>query len=86
VVRRQVRRRREFLESELAREERTLRDVRKEVGHGFHEAVWTLDLMLEQFRTELRWLKRLARELPRRAAKKTKPLHHGGTEARRKRK
>jgi len=74
VVRRQVVRRREFLEGELAREERTLRDVRKEVGHGFHEAIWTLELMLEQFRTELRWLHRLARELPRRAASRH-PAH-----------
>jgi len=30
--------------------------------------------MLEQFRTELRWLKRLARELPRRAASRH-PAH-----------
>ena len=67
VVRRQVRRRREFLESELAREERTLRDVRKEVGHGFHEAVWMIKLVIEQFRAELNWLRQVAAEIPHRA-------------------
>ncbi len=45
----------------------TLRAIRKEVGHGFHEAVWMVSLMIEQFRAELRWLRKLEREAPRRA-------------------
>jgi len=67
VFRRQLRRRQEFLEKELAREEATLRDVRAEVGHRFHEAVWMISLMIQEFRTELRWLRKLSSELHRRA-------------------
>ena len=67
VFRGQLERRRKFLEKELAREEATLRSIRNEVGHRFHEAVWMVSLVIEQFRTELRWLRQLARELPHRA-------------------
>src|SRR6266404_2928511 len=63
----QVRRREKFLENELAREEETLRSVRKEVGHRFHQAVWMLSLIIEQFQVELRWLRKVAREIDRRA-------------------
>jgi DNA-binding PadR family transcriptional regulator len=63
----QIRRRQEFIERELAREIKTLRDVRAEVGHRFHEAVWMLNLVILQLRLELRWLRKLARELPNRA-------------------
>ena len=70
VFRRQIERRREFLLDELAREEGTLRSIKKEVGHRFHEAVWMVSLMIEQFRGELRWLRKLERELPRRAGAK----------------
>jgi len=67
VFRQQLQRRREFLEQELAREEVTLCEIRKEVGHRFHEAVWMVGLTIEQFRVELRWLDKVSRELPRRA-------------------
>jgi DNA-binding PadR family transcriptional regulator len=67
VVRRQLKKRRQFLQAELAREEQTLASVEKEVGHKFHEAVWMLTLVIEQFRTELRWLDKVERELDRRA-------------------
>jgi len=67
VFQQQLRRRRKFLEDELAREEATLRAIRKEVGHRFHEAVWMVSLMMQQFRTELRWLDKLSREIHRRA-------------------
>jgi DNA-binding PadR family transcriptional regulator len=70
VFRRQIRRRREFLENELSREEATLRSIKHEVGHRFHEAVWMVSLMIEQFRGELRWLRKMERELPRRARAK----------------
>jgi DNA-binding PadR family transcriptional regulator len=70
VFRQQIERRREFLENELSREEATLRSIKKEVGHRFHEAVWMVSLMIEQFRGELRWVRKLERELPRRAAAK----------------
>ena len=66
----QIARRRKFLENELSREEATLLSIKKEVGHRFHEAVWMVSLMIERFRGELRWLRKLERELPRRAAAK----------------
>jgi len=67
VFRRQLHRRRNFLENELVREIATLRSIRSEVGHRFHEAVWMVSLMIEQFRAELRWLRQLEREFRRRA-------------------
>lgn len=67
VVRKQLQRRQEFLQGELAREEATLGAVEKEVGHRFHEAVWMIKLMIEQFRAELAWLRQVAAELDRRA-------------------
>jgi DNA-binding PadR family transcriptional regulator len=63
----QLRRRREFLEHELAREQATLRGVRHEVGHEFHEVVWMVSLVIEQFRAELRWLRKLSTQIRRRA-------------------
>jgi DNA-binding PadR family transcriptional regulator len=67
VFAQQLRRRQEFLEKELSREQATLKSIREEVGHRFHEAVWMVSLIIEQFRAELRWLRKLSRELPRRA-------------------
>ena len=66
VFERQIRRRREFLEKELAQEQMTLQAIRREVGHRFHEAVWMVSLVIQQFRLELKWLDKLARELQRR--------------------
>jgi len=68
VFARQVKRRQEFLQSELEREQETLRAVRAEVGHRFHEAVWMISLVIEQFRAELRWLNKLSREIGKRAS------------------
>ncbi len=70
VIQRQIRRRRAFLEKELKREVETLRSVRKEVGHRYHEAVWMISLIIDQFRAELKWLRKLEREAPRREAAK----------------
>lgn len=67
VFERQIRRREKFLEKELEREAATLRAVRAEVGHRFHEAVWMLSLTIQQIRTEQRWLRKMAREVRRRA-------------------
>lgn len=67
IFEQQVRRRQRFLEEELAREEETLRAIRAEVGHRFHEAVWMVSLAIEQFRCELRWLRKLSREIGQRA-------------------
>jgi DNA-binding PadR family transcriptional regulator len=67
VVARQLARRKEFLQAQLAKEQSTLRDVHREVGHRYHEAIWMIELMIAQFRTELRWLSKVARELRHRA-------------------
>ena len=64
----QLRRRREFLERELARSMAVLQAVRKEVGHEAHEAVWILKSFISRYRLELRWLARVQRESAHRAA------------------
>jgi DNA-binding PadR family transcriptional regulator len=70
VVERQIERRREFLEKEVTKEKEVLRSILVEVGHPYHEAVWMVSLMIEQFRTELRWLKRVGREMKKRGRAK----------------
>lgn len=64
---RQVRQRRQFLERQLAEEGATLKDVLKEVGHPYHEAVWMLKLVIAQTELELKWLDRIDRETSQRA-------------------
>ncbi len=63
----QLKRRRKFLLKEIAREKKTLLSIYDEVGHKYHEAVWMVALMIEQMRVEVRWTRRLERELARRA-------------------
>src|SRR4030095_7890480 len=75
VFARQVERRRRFLEREIRREQETLRAIRKEVGHGLHEAIWMVALMISEFQCELRWLSRVKREMRRR-----EPARHARTE------
>jgi DNA-binding PadR family transcriptional regulator len=77
VVRLQLRRREEFLERELAREKETLESILKEVGHPYHEAVWMVSLMIEQFETERKWLKRVQREMKRRGRAKNPEYSNG---------
>ena len=67
VFLRQVNRRMQFLESELAREKETLASVLKEVGHAHHEAVWMISLVIAQFEAELHWLRNVQDEAPHRA-------------------
>jgi DNA-binding PadR family transcriptional regulator len=62
----QLRRRQTFLRAEIAREQETLRSVAREVGHPYHEAVWMITLMIEQFDAELRWTEKVLREAGRR--------------------
>jgi DNA-binding PadR family transcriptional regulator len=77
TCRRQVARRREFLENELAREQATLRAIRAEVGHRFHEAVWMVSLVIAQMRAELRSLRKLSGEIDRRAPAQRPPREPG---------
>jgi DNA-binding PadR family transcriptional regulator len=79
VFQKQIARRREFLNSELAREQQVLESILKEVGHPYHEAVWMVSFMIEQFKTELQWLRKVARELSRRASAKN-PEYAGALE------
>ncbi len=67
LLHKQIERRRKFLEKELAREKEVLASVLEEVGHPYHEAVWMVSFVIEQFKLELRWLRKLRREAPRRA-------------------
>ncbi len=67
AVKQQIQRRLKFLEAELEREVKTLEDVRHEVGHEYHEAVWMLKLTIAQLKSELTWVKQVAREFPQRA-------------------
>jgi DNA-binding PadR family transcriptional regulator len=70
IFARQLQRREAFLRRELKRERETLSSILQEVGHRYHEAAWMVSLMIEQFQTELRWLRKVRRELPRRARAK----------------
>lgn len=67
ILEKQIERRRKFLEQELEREKEVLRSIIEEVGHTYHEAVWMVGFWIEQCKLELRWLRKLKRELPRRA-------------------
>jgi DNA-binding PadR family transcriptional regulator len=66
IFEKQLERRREFLEKEVAREKEVLASILEEVGHTYHEAVWMVSLTIEQFRVELKWLEKLAQEMPKR--------------------
>lgn len=66
TVREQLRRREEYLKREIARGKETLESVLKEVGHRYHEAVWMIELRIEKFEVELRWVKRVEREMKQR--------------------
>jgi DNA-binding PadR family transcriptional regulator len=66
IFRRQLERRQKFVEQELQREKETLRSILEEVGHPYHEAAWMVGFMIDQFETELRWLKKVEREMQQR--------------------
>ena len=70
VFKKQLTRRKVFLQQEIEREKETLDSILAEVGHPYHEAAWMVTLMLDQFETELKWLRRVERELPKRASAK----------------
>jgi DNA-binding PadR family transcriptional regulator len=79
VFQAQIRRRKSFLERELMREKEVLRSILVEVGHPYHEAVWMVSLVIDQFSTELRWLKKVAREMKKRG--RAKNPEYAGTES-----
>ena len=67
AFRKQLTERRKVLEARLADERATLKDVLDEVGHPYHEAVWMLQLVIEQMESERRWVNRLLKEADKRA-------------------
>jgi DNA-binding PadR family transcriptional regulator len=67
TFRRQLISRKNMLEQQLDEERATLADVISEVGHPYHEAVWMLQLLIEQKTTELRWIEGILQNTDKRA-------------------
>jgi hypothetical protein len=65
--RKQLRAREKLVESRLAEGRATLADVLNEVGHPYHEAVWMLELLIEQQEVELLWISRILKDADKRA-------------------
>jgi hypothetical protein len=74
TFRKQLNARKSFIEEKLAEERATLADVLTEVGHPYHEAVWMLQLTIEQLEDELGWIKRILEDAGKRA-----PAHHAAS-------
>jgi DNA-binding PadR family transcriptional regulator len=73
VFRKQLESRKKLVDERLAEERATLKDVLDEVGHPYHEAVWMLQLVVEQMESERRWIERILKDADRRApARKAK--------------
>ena len=73
TFRKQLNTRKKLLQERLKNKRATLADVLDEVGHPYHEAVWMLQLMIEQMENEHRWIDRLLKEDDKRApARKAK--------------
>jgi DNA-binding PadR family transcriptional regulator len=68
TFRNQLKSRHQFLSARLVNERATLKAVRKEVGHDHHEAVWILELKIDQTRLEIRWIDRILANADKRAA------------------
>ena len=77
TFRKQLKSRKKFLEERLAEESATLDEVRLEVGHGYHEAVWMLELTIEQLQNELRWVERILQDADKRAPARNKSRQQG---------
>lgn len=73
TFRKQLNSRKKFLEGVLTEERATLDDVKTEVGHPYHEAVWMLELTIEQLRNELRWIERILKDAHKRAPARSHP-------------
>jgi len=67
TFRRQLINRKNLLEQQFNEERAILADVISEVGHPYHEAVWMLQLLIEQTKTELRWVERILQDTDKRA-------------------
>ena len=75
TFRKQLNARHKILAGRLTEERATLQDVLGEVGHPYHEAVWMLELFIEQMEIEQRWIERILKNAARRApARNAKPV------------
>lgn len=72
TFRNQLKSRKKILEARLAEERDTLNDMLTEVGHPYHEAVWMLELTIEQLTSELRWIDRILTNADKRAPARKK--------------
>jgi DNA-binding PadR family transcriptional regulator len=81
ILEKQLERRREFLDMEIVREKEVLASILEEVGHPHHEAVWMVSLVIEQFETERKWLKRVRQQTKLRGPAKN-PQYAEGEERR----
>ncbi len=68
TFRNQLKSRHQFLSTRLEDERATLKAVRKEVGHDHHEAVWILELKIDQTRLEIRWIQKILKNAEKRVA------------------
>jgi DNA-binding PadR family transcriptional regulator len=68
----QLTRRKEFLLARLIDERATLNEVLEEVGHPHHEAVWILELIIDQTELELRWIDKILANAAKRAPARNK--------------
>jgi DNA-binding PadR family transcriptional regulator len=66
TFKRQLNDRKTFLEALLEVEKATLKDVLEEVGHPWHEAVWMIELKIEQSEVELRWVEKILADADKR--------------------
>jgi DNA-binding PadR family transcriptional regulator len=74
AFRKQLNERKKILEARLVAERATLKDVLDEVGHPYHEAVWMLQLFIEQTENEKRWIDRLLKEADKRGPAQKRKL------------
>src|ERR1041385_4853247 len=66
AFRKQLNSRKKILEQRLREERATLEDVLTEVGHPFHEAVWMLELTIQQLEVELNWVEKILKAADKR--------------------
>lgn len=59
VFKKQIQTRKALLIDRISEERKTLKEVLKEVGHQHHEAVWMIELVIEQVDVELKWINRI---------------------------
>ena len=69
---RQLENRKKLIAGRLAGERSTLVEVLAEVGHPHHEAVWMLELKIEQSEAELRWVEKILKNAVKRGPAKHK--------------